>query len=219
MCVDFIHPVIDNQIRYHSTVDRVLARVVLINLYRKISVCIARIQIVVGHEFGVLIGRLLQAALAVRDKARVAIVIHQLYGFSVHRLIEDVAIAGGRREVLAHLARQERLVVANGQRMGVLKVDTHALERDLFPLLIGHLVGIARDLDFLKHLTHGDRKYSVAALPYLLRTTASVLRNHLGRDHNRHVAFGERIRINEHHMVAPKEHGLEIGVAKRVVRQ
>ena len=33
LCIDFIHSVIDNQIRYHSTVDRVLARVVLINLY------------------------------------------------------------------------------------------------------------------------------------------------------------------------------------------
>ena len=103
--------------------------------------------------------------------------------------------------------------------MGVLKVDTHALERDLFPLLIGHLIGIARDLNLLKHLTHGDGQDAVATLPYLLRTTVSVLRNHLGRDHNRHVALGERIRINEHHMVAPKEDSLEIGVAKRVVRQ
>ena len=59
MCVNFIHPVIDNQIRYHSTVDRVLARVALINLYRKVSVCVARIQIVIGHELGVLAGRLL----------------------------------------------------------------------------------------------------------------------------------------------------------------
>ena len=98
----------------------------------------------------------MQNALGLGFKMRIAVVIHELYGLSVHRLIEDVAIAGGRRKVLAHLACQERLVVANGQRMWVLKVDTHALERNLFPRLIGHLVGITRDLNPLEHLAHGD---------------------------------------------------------------
>ena len=47
----------------------------------------------------------------------------------------------------------------------------------------------------------------------------SILRNHLGGDHDGHVVFGERVGVNEHHVVAPKEHGLEISTAKRLFRQ
>ena len=62
----------------------VLVRIVAIDLHRHVTVRIAGIQTAAGHELGVLVDRLLQAARGIRDKARVAIVIHQLYGLPIH---------------------------------------------------------------------------------------------------------------------------------------
>ena len=103
--------------------------------------------------------------------------------------------------------------------MRILKCDTHALERDLFPRLIGHLVGITRDLNLLEHLAYGDGQATITALPNLFGATACVLRNHLGRDHDSHVLLGKRGGINEHHMVAPKVHGFELRAIERTARQ
>ena len=103
--------------------------------------------------------------------------------------------------------------------MRILKRDAHALERDLFPLLIGHLVGVARNLYLLEYLTHGDGQATIAALPNLFRVAAFVLRNHLGRDHDSHVLLGERGGINEHHMVASKVHSFKLRAIERTTRQ
>ena len=148
----------------------------------------------------------------------VAIVIHQLYGFSVQRLVEDITIAGSRRKVLAELFLYEGLVVAIHRRMRILKRDAHALERDLFSLLIGHLVGIARDLNLLKHLAHGNGQAAIATFPDLFGAATFVLRNHLGRDHDSHILLGKRGGINEHRMVAPKIHGFELRAIERTAR-
>ena len=148
----------------------------------------------------------------------VAVVIHQLYGLSVHRVIEDVAVAGGRRKVFAELFRYEGFVVAVHRRMRILKRDAHALERNDVTLLIGHLVGITRDLNLLEHLAHGDGKATIAALPNLFRVAAFVLRSHLGRDHDSHVLLGKRGGINEYRMVAPKVHGFELRTIERTAR-
>ena len=153
-----------------------------------------------------------------RDKVCVAVVIHQLYGLSVHRAIEDVAVTGSRRKVLAELFLYEGFVVAIHRRMRILKRDAHALERDLFSLLIGHLVGITRDLNLLEHLAHRDRQAAIATLPDLFRVAAFVLRNHLGRDHDSHILLGKRGGINEHRMVAPKVHGFELRAIERTAR-
>ena len=74
---------------------------------------------------------------------RIAVVIHELYGLSVHRLIEDVTVAGGGRKVLAELFLYERLVVPNRYRMRVIELNAHALERNGLPRLVGHVVGVA----------------------------------------------------------------------------
>ena len=98
LCVNFIHPVIDNQIRYHPTVDGVLARVVLINLYRYISVCIARIQVVVRHELGILVDRWL-----VREGIDFAVVGRGLR--RCRRGLCCIGIGRGARKVLGQARR------------------------------------------------------------------------------------------------------------------
>ena len=103
--------------------------------------------------------------------------------------------------------------------MRILKRDAHALERNGVTLLIGHLVGITRDLNLLKHLAHGDGQAAIATLPNLFGATACVLRNHLGRDHDSHVLLGERGGINEHHMVASKVHSFKLRAIERTTRQ
>ena len=40
--------------------------------------------------------------------------------------------------------------------MRVIELDAHALERNGVPRLIGHVVGIAGDLNVLEHLAHRD---------------------------------------------------------------
>ena len=103
--------------------------------------------------------------------------------------------------------------------MRILKRDTHAPERNGVTLLIGHLVGIARNLYFLEYLTYGDGQAAIATLPNLFGAAACVLRNHLGRDHGGHVLLGKRGGINEYNMVAPKVHGFELRAIERTARQ
>ena len=87
---------------------------------------------------------------------RIAVVIHELDGLSVHRLVKDVTVAGGRRKVLAELFLYERLIVPNRYRMRVIELDAHALERNGLPWLIDHIVRVAGDFNVLEHLAHGD---------------------------------------------------------------
>ena len=150
---------------------------------------------------------------------RIAVVIHELDGLSVHRLIEDVAVAGSRRKVLAKFFLNKSLVVPNRYRMRVIELDAHALERNGVPRRIGHVVGVARDLNVLEYLTYGDGQAAIAPHPNRFGISLAVFRNHLGGDHDRHVVFGERVGINKHRMVAGKEYGLEIGLVKRLFRQ
>ena len=150
---------------------------------------------------------------------RIAVVIHELDGLSVHRLVKDVTVAGGRRKVLAELFLYERLIVPNRYRMRVIELDAHTLERNGVPRLIGHVGRIVRDFNVLEHFAHRDGQAAIAPLPNSFGLSLAVLRNHLCWDHNRHVVFGERIGIDEHRMVASKKHGLEIGVVERLFRQ
>ena len=98
----------------------------------------------------------MQGALGLGFKMRIAIVIHEFDGLSVHRLVKDITIAGSRRKVLAELFLYERLVVPNRYRMRVIELDAHALERNGLPRLIDHIVRVARDLNVLEHLSHRD---------------------------------------------------------------
>ena len=117
----------------------------------------------------------MQNALGLGFKMRIAVVIHELYGLSVHRLIEDVIIAGGRLKVLAELFLYEGLVVPNRYRMRVIELDAHALERNGVPRRIGHIVGIARDLNVFEHLAHGDGQAAIAPLPNSFGMPVSIL--------------------------------------------
>ena len=98
----------------------------------------------------------MQGALGLGFEMRIAIVIHELDGLPVHRLIEDVAVTGSRRKVLAELFLYERLVVPNRYRMRVIELDAHALKRNGVPGLIGHVGRIVRDFNVLEHLAHRD---------------------------------------------------------------
>ena len=91
----------------------VLVRIVAIDLHRHVTVRIAGIQTAAGHELGILVDRLLQVARGIRDETRVAIVIYQLYGRAVHRLVKDVAVAGGSCKVFAEFFLYESFIDPN----------------------------------------------------------------------------------------------------------
>ena len=106
---------------------------------------------------------------------RIAVVIHELYGLSVHRLIEDVIIAGGRLKVLAELFLYEGLVVPNRYRMRVIELDAHTLERNGLPWLIDHIVRVAGDFNVLEHLAHRNGQAAIAPLPNSFGMPVSIL--------------------------------------------
>ena len=162
----------------------------------------------------------LQVVFGLGFEMRIAVVVGQLHGSAVHSgRIEGIAVGGARLEVLSELALYKRLVIPDRYRMGIYELDVHALERDGLPRLVGHVVRVVRDLDLLEHLAHGDGQAAVAALPDLLGTSVAILGDHLSGDHDGHVALGERVGIDKHHVVASEKHGLESGAFERTTRK
>ena len=161
----------------------------------------------------------MQGALGLGFKMRIAVIIYELDGLSVHRLVKDITVAGSRRKVLAELFLYEGLVAPDRYRMRVIELDAHALERNGVPGFIGHVGRIVRDFNALEHFAHRNGQAAIAPLPHSFGLSLAVLWNHLSGNHDRHVVLGKRVGINEYRMVAPQEHGLEIGVVKRLFRQ
>ena len=117
----------------------------------------------------------MQGALGLGFEMRIAVVIHELDRLPVHRLVEDVAVAGGRRKVFAELFLYEGLVIPNRYRMRVIELDAHALERNGVPRLIGHVGGIVRDFDVFEHLAHRNGQAAIAPLPNSFGMPVSIL--------------------------------------------